>query len=682
MWTSRPARVSVLVFVFFGCAAGVLWFVNRNLDVSDPMTVVMLSCGGVAVLAAVGALVSAIPRRIRPEDAGEVTVRRSGTAGPVTLGVKSAIGQNARGLPQYVGRDVDERIAEAMAAGGPVLLRGPAAAGKTRVAFHALSQVDRKWRVLAPQPGTDLALLPRSHTPWRRTVVWLDDLERFIHTSRVPDDLLARLCPPGRDDLVVLATIREAEHKAIFGEPPNTIGDERRQIVRPGAALLQTWPADRQFVIDTRLSETELARAKEIAATDERIRAATAAPAGFGSHLIAGPAMLDHWRAGRDRDPVVDLASAAISAAVDIRRAGYHVPVPVEALRELAQEFVTPARQDGDELPPFEDALEYATRELVSGNACLFSRPAPDGGTGYLAHDFLFDRAGSPESLLAEVPVNPATWNIVARLVSTADQHLTVGLAAYRHNAREVAEPAWHHAAAGGDTDALVYLGLLLDDRGDSAGAQIWYRRAADAGNTDAMLNLGNLLVAREDAAGAEAWYRKAADAGNVGAMNNLGLLMRQSGHIADAERWYRKAIDAGNVGAMYNLGLLFAARGEPAEAAHWYRRAGEAGNLDAMYNLGLLLDDHGDTGEAERWYRRAAESGHGLAMVALAFALADRGDAADAEQWYRKAIDAGEPEAMRSLAVLLRNRGDIAEADLWQRAWQMRTEGVTIAET
>ena len=50
--------------------------------------------------------------------------------------------------------------------------------------------------------------------------------------------------------------------------------------------------------------------------------------------------------------------------------------------------------------------------------------------------------------------------------------------------------PEWEQAAAAGNTDAMVNLGLLLRDRDPDAAQALW-ERAAAAGNTDARDNLG-----------------------------------------------------------------------------------------------------------------------------------------------------------------------------------------------
>ncbi|MFE6306611.1 serine/threonine-protein kinase [Nocardiopsis sp. NPDC057823] len=231
-------------------------------------------------------------------------------------------------------------------------------------------------------------------------------------------------------------------------------------------------------------------------------------------------------------------------------------------------------------------------------------------------------------------------------------------------------EACLRRAAADGDTDAMVDLGALLEDRGEAEEAESWYRKSAKGGNTDAMVDLGALLEARGEAEEAESWYRKSAKGGNTYAMNNLAIVLDERGEVGEAESWYRKSAKGGNTNAMFNLGALLAGRGEVGEAESWYRRAiAEGGNTYAMCNLAIVLDERGEVGEAESWYRRAAEGGHTDAMFNLGALLAGRGEVGEAESWYRRAIaEGGHIYAMNNLGVLLAGRGEVVEAESWYR--------------
>jgi hypothetical protein len=74
--------------------------------------------------------------------------------------------------------------------------------------------------------------------------------------------------------------------------------------------------------------------------------------------------------------------------------------------------------------------------------------------------------------------------------------------------------------------------------------------------------------------------------------MNGLALLLQQRGELAEAERWYRRSVKAAaHSGAMNGLALLLQQRGELAEAERWYRRSAEAGDREAMSHLALGVE-------------------------------------------------------------------------------------------
>ena len=113
---------------------------------------------------------------------------RAGEADPRRLGVHAAIsvpGVPDEVLPEYVPRDVDAaefgvraRVAAAAERGGFVLLVGGSSVGKTRCAVEAVRALLPDWWLVHPAgPGEVAALAP---APSPRTVVWLDELQRYL----------------------------------------------------------------------------------------------------------------------------------------------------------------------------------------------------------------------------------------------------------------------------------------------------------------------------------------------------------------------------------------------------------------------------------------------------------------------------------------------------------------------
>ncbi len=119
------------------------------------------------------------------------------------------------------------------------------------------------------------------------------------------------------------------------------------------------------------------------------------------------------------------------------------------------------------------------------------------------------------------------------------------------------------------------------------------HARADHPGEATAAFNLGVLLEERGDLAGAAAAYRRADEHGHGAAASNLGVLLEESGASAQAEAAYRRADQRGDAAAAFNLGVLLEERGDLADAEAAYRRADQRGNGGEIAHLAraALLD-------------------------------------------------------------------------------------------
>lgn len=504
---------------------------------------------------------------------------------PAHLGVKAAIGSTgpaARNALPYLGRGADQELDWLVAGGGVVLVYGRAAAGKTRTAYEAINRLRPGHGLLVPESGRALRELADSGEELRNVVVWLDDLERYLTPQGLDRRVLERLCPPGRSDVVVLATMRGEELDRLHRRPADSDSAPAAEEFWTGVGVLERIPEDRRVRIDQYLSLAEQLIAQR--SDDDRIVAAARADAGFAEYLAAGPQLMQRWMAEGDRR--ADLGQALISAAVDCRRAGWSAPIPEDLLSAVFRLYLPPALRERGDLPPPAVGLAWASEPLLGASSCLW----PRAGDGYQVADYLVDRTDDGEGRLAKAMVPQIVWDALLERAGSEARFL-IGAAAYTRGQHDVAEAAMRPLADSGDPLAMFNLAVLISRRTAWNEAMDWYRRAADAGHIAAMVNLGMMLRESGDDVEAEQWYRRAADQGHEAAMTNLGVIRKIGGDHAGAAYWYRQAVAAGDTDAMYNLGLLMEERQEPEYARFWYQRASDQGHLLAAEQLHDLAE-------------------------------------------------------------------------------------------
>ena len=580
--------------------------------------------------------------------------------GAVDVGVHEAEAINARQfnsaeavIPPYVTRDAHRWLVNQIHAGGFILIEGRSAAGKTRLAFQAVHEAVPEYRLLIPTDGKALAELAAIGRAPARSVIWLDDLERFLGGDGLTRAVLDRLCPPGTSEVVVLATLRLEERRARTHPVDDLTGHELSQLAEDvlGRARTPNSP------LASSLSPPERERARS--STDSRITRALehSAQDGFGATLCGGPAVVRRFQRAENGETLT--GAALVTAAVDARRAGYLAPLPLAALSNLYLLYVPDNDRHRRDLPSLDQAVEWAVAR-EHGASCLIPRAADT----FELFDFLLDHV---QRQRAAISIPDQVWDTVAALADP-DALLTIGATAYFAGLLPRAENCFRAAAATGNSIAQFNLGVLLKEVGRLPEAEAAYRRAADAGHVDAQYNLGKLLKRGGRLSEAEAVYRRAAESGDTNALYNLGKLLKQDGRESEAEAVYREAAESGHPSALNNLGVLLKGAGRLPEAEEAYRRAADAGNADARYNLGNLLKEEGRAPEAEEAYRRAANLGHVYAQYGLGAILVEAGRLPEAEEAYRRAADAGHLHAQYNLGNVLKELGHLSEAEFAYR--------------
>jgi hypothetical protein len=372
---SRRAEGWLLVVgvAIVGAAVGILAGLLLGDRIAGAVTGVVLAVLGVfgargrALVDRGAEIRAALPDQVlggRPQRVGELK-------NPVLLGVHPGTPDDSGQVPAYVTRDVDDRVDDAVRAGGFVLLSGESTAGKTRVAYEAMQRVLPDRRLVAPASRDAVRTVVDTVAEQRRCVVWLDDVEPFfgVHGLTVP--LLDRMLAA---DTLVIGTIRAGELDR-FGARHEADSDDRdgwraaREVLRRAVEI----PLPRRW------SGPELDRASR--STDPRVRSALRMTDTFGlAELLAdGPELARDWRNGW-RPGGHPRGASLVAAAVDCRRAGLSDPVPVGLLAELAEHYLD-ARGGATLRPESLDDVESWARKPARGASSLliprWRRPRP-----------------------------------------------------------------------------------------------------------------------------------------------------------------------------------------------------------------------------------------------------------------------------------------------------------------
>jgi hypothetical protein len=545
-------------------------------------------------------------RSARPAE----TVRVS-EADPRRLGVHAAIsvpGVPDDILPEYVLRDVDAagsgvraKVAAAEERGGFVLLVGGSSVGKTRSAVQAVKELLPDWWLVHPAGPAEVAALAAA--PPLRTVVWLDELQRYLDGEHGLTGGVVRALLNTPHSAVVIGTMWPGFYEDYTAVPTPGGADPHSRarevldlavIVRIGAAF----------------SPAEQDRARAAATLDPRLRVALGA-AGYGltQTLAAAPQLVARWEDAQAASPY---AWAVLTAALDAARLGARAPLSPEFLRAAAPGYCTSQQQAEAPKNWFKKALAYATAKLHGAAAALSPAGAGIGQiAGYTPADYLVQHA-SRERRSAPVPAS--TWDAVLSHIRDPD------------DTARLADSAW---------DRLLYRYAIP-----------LYRPAADVGSWRASERLANLLEKRGDLDE----LRARADTGDTEAAQGLAWLLAQRGDLDEAMQVLRPPV------------FVFAGV-EYADSDYEYVFADdESADADDEYTarrLADLLVEHGDLDEAAQILRPAADAGSWHAAVRLANLLAERGDLDE----LRARADTGDPAAAERLANLLAEHGDLDEA-------------------
>ena len=605
-----------------------------------------------------GGSVAKVAEATRP--AGAVRVSE---ADPRRLGVHAAIsvpGVPDEVPPEYVPREVDAaefgiraKVAAAAEQGGFVLLVGGSSVGKTRCTVEAVRVLLPDWWLVHPDGPAEVAALAAAPTP--RTVVWLDELQRYLDGEHAMTGGVVRALLNAPHPAVIIGTLWPEWYAVYTALPASGDADlhERERQVLGLAADIR---------IDPEFSSAEQDRARAAAARDPRLSVALNTTGyGLTQTLAAAPQLVARWYGAQTASPY---AWAVLTAALDAVRLGARAPLSAKLLRAAAPGYCTSQQQAEAPDDWFEQALAYATGKLHGSFATLSPQGVGMGQVaGYAVADYLIQHA-SRERRSARVPAS--TWDAVLSHLHDPTDAARLADSARDRLLHRYAIPLYRHAADAGNEPAARQLARLLARLGDLDGL----RARADTGDGEAAWQLYELLEKRGDVDEADQMLRAAADVGHEVATVLLVYSMEERGDLDEAEQMLRAAADVGHeYPALIELAGLLERRGDLDEAEQMLRARADAGDRYAARQLADLLEKRGDLDGL----RARADAGDRHAVRQLADLLEKRGDLDEAEQILHTLIDAGDAGdrgeyAARRLAELLAKQGRGEEAERLRR--------------
>jgi tetratricopeptide (TPR) repeat protein len=491
---------------------------------------------------------------------------------PVRLGTHRAaepepgLAAGTADSPVYIPRDLDGELRELLAAGGFVLLVGDSTAGKTRMAFEAMHATLPDHTLIAPDGLAAIPAAISQAADERWSVLWLDDLERFLGPGGITGADVGRLGGSGQHR-VIIATIRAAEQARLTADL--RAEDRAWQGLRDVREVLDQ---ARQIRIARPFTTSELQRARA-RDWDPRIAVAIkhADSYGIAEYLAAGPMLQREWEDARNSATgTLARGAAIVAAAIDIRRAGYTSPIPRELLDEIHGSYLDGPERASRSREALAEAWAWITASR-SGAAGLLT---PVGDNNVEVFDYLTDTAERRSGPLDRVPVPVVRTALASAAASDAN---SVARIAYNQGRWQLAANAWRIACRRLASDPGVgpqhpdtltcrgNLALALHDLGrvDEAEAEnravVGVReRVLGPDHPDTLTSRGNLALvlrdlgrltkAREEIRAVVAARRRVLGPDHpdsLASRNNLGLVLRDLGRPNDARAELRAVLAA-----------------------------------------------------------------------------------------------------------------------------------------
>jgi eukaryotic-like serine/threonine-protein kinase len=134
--------------------------------------------------------------------------------------------------PAFVRRDAWERVTTALLRDRFILIVGESTAGKSRIASEAIRELFPGFRLVEPLDRSAAQAAAQTAAATRRSVLWLDDLERFLGSGGLTSSVVGNILRGS--DRYVVATMRSEEHAKFNGRTLSGFDGIGRDSLRQG----------------------------------------------------------------------------------------------------------------------------------------------------------------------------------------------------------------------------------------------------------------------------------------------------------------------------------------------------------------------------------------------------------------------------------------------------------------
>ena len=655
-WPRWPTALAAFGVIIAGVAAAAAKWPHPWL-----WLVLVLAVAAAVTATAVPTLLQASQRRQEVERTARAGLQ--GTAGPggklpvaATPGLEARVHQTVVPIP-YIRRDQEDAIRAHLRGRRPVLLIGSSMVGKTKMAARVIAEEFGSWPVAIPDSKTALADLDAKDVTLQGTVIWLDDLDRLIGADGITDGALRRLAGAGN---IIVGTIRALAYEQ--SQPSD-------QLRSPEWDVLGVFE---HVFISRELTQNEREQLADVV-DDPDIRDRIVA-IGIGEYVGAARVVAEKLELAAD-----PLGHALVLGAADWRRCGMIRPVPTSMLAALAEPHLDQrhqlrlASQDA-----FNASLAWASRD-INPNVSLLE---PAGTDSYVIYDYALDLISSKNP-----PIPESSWDLAMANADSAELMRIGYTADVTYDRSQTAIKAFRKVA---DCDprsdagvmAAVFLGGLLMQSGNHAGARAAWQQAVDSGHQDDDRSRAVLCGLMLEDSLAKAFWQQIIDSGYpedaAEAADYLGHQLMEVGDVEGAIAAYQHVLNSGNRHQSLVDGITLAnlyaeledVEGQKAVYLQMIKRDDLRWAVKGPFMV--LLQELGNVEEAKAAWQQVIDSERReevpQAVYDLAELLEKMGDADGAKAAYQQVLDSEDGAlawlAGMRLAKIFRSLGDEKSAE------------------